>query len=561
MSSLVGCLRSLLPVLMALATGVQAEAPRQAAVASAHPLATRAGIEVLAHGGNAFDAAIAVATTLAVVEPYSAGLGGGGFWLLHEAESGRDVMIDSRERAPLAASRDMYLDASGAVVEGASVTGPLAAGIPGVVAAIDHLAGHYARLPLKTTLAPAIRLAREGFPVDEHYRKMARFRLQDLRRDDTASALFLQGGEVPEPGYRIVQTDLAETLQAIAGQGKKAFYQGALARQMVAAVRRQGGIWQLRDLLDYTVVERQPVTVSYRGVELTSAALPSSGGLVLAEMLDMLSAFDLQALSPAQRVHTLVEVMRRAYRDRAEYMGDTDYVAVPVAFLRSKQHIEAMTSSIQSSKATPSHALKPVAQPSGAGADTTHFSIVDAAGNRVSATLSINYPFGACFVAGSSGVLLNDEMDDFSIKPGQPNVYGLVGASANAIEPGKRMLSSMSPGFIESRDRVAVVGTPGGSRIITMLLHAILAFVDGQSAVAMVDQPRFHHQYLPDVVFFEQGAIEPPVQSGLAGMGHRLEAVSDYGNMHVVIVDKASGRVEAASDRRGVGAAMVLPER
>ena len=553
---------ALLPVLLALtslaAPPARAREPARVAVASAHPLATRAGIAIMRQGGNAFDAAIAVAAVLAVVEPYSSGIGGGGFWLLHRAGHARDIMLDGRERAPLRARRDMYLDAKGQVRKGASITGSLAAGIPGVPAALAHLAGHYGRLPLAASLRAAIELAGNGFEADPYYLKMARFRLADMQADAETARIFLADGQLPAIGQRIVQKDLAKTLRRLAEKGYRGFYEGETALRLVHAVRKHGGIWTMKDLATYEVVERDPVVAYYQGMKLTSAALPSSGGLVLAEMLNILSQFDLEGLSRARRVHLIVEAMRRAYRDRAEYMGDADHVLVPEDYLLSEAYALELAGSIDRDEATRSERLRPVyASPSG-GNDTTHYSIIDAEGNRVSATLSINYPFGACFVAAGTGVLLNDEMDDFSIKPGTPNVYGLVGNEANAIAPGKRPLSSMSPSFAETRDRLAIVGTPGGSRIITMVLNAVLEFFNGGNARSMVALRRFHHQYLPDSLFYEPGAFSPAVADELTLMGHHLAPLKDtYGNMQVIVQDKRSGALQAASDPRGIGKAEV----
>ncbi len=534
------------------------ERPPAAAVASAHPAATRAGVEILQAGGNAFDAAVAVSAALAVVEPYSSGLGGGGFWLLHRASDGHEVMIDGREKAPLAAHRDMYLDARGEPLAGASIDGPLAAGIPGEPAALVHIAGRYGRLPLARSLAPAIRLAREGFRVDEHYRRMAAFRLDALRGSPAAAGLFLLNNEVPPQGYLVRQPDLARTLQALAREGRAGFYEGDIARQLVREVRRYGGIWTLEDLRQYEVKERRPVTGSYRGWRVVSAAPPSSGGVVLLEMLNMLALRDLRAMSKAGKVHYLAEVMRRAYADRARWLGDADFVGMPLKRLLSGAYARELVKGIDMKKATASSRL-PSVRPE--GHDTTHFSILDGEGNRVAATLSINYPFGSGFVAGNTGVLLNDEMDDFSIKPGVANVYGLVGAEANAIEPGKRMLSSMTPTFIENDDHVAILGTPGGSRIITMVLLGLLEVVDGKDVRAWVRRPRFHHQYLPDVIQLEPGALDEDLKAALMNMGHRLDEKSrPWGNMQAVHWNRRAGKVEAASDPRGGGSAMVLPQ-
>ena len=531
--------------------------PPVAALASAHPLATQAGMDILESGGNAFDAAVAVSAALAVVEPYGSGIGGGGFWLLHREHDGFEVMVDGREKAPLAAHRNMYLDDDDNVVPGLSVNGALAAGIPGVPAALVHIARRYGRLPLQHNLAPAIRLAREGFEVDEIYRKMAQFRLAALQDDMEAANIFLHRDEVPAIGHRIVQQDLADTLIAIARFGDAGFYQGALARRLVEGVRAAGGIWSMQDLADYRIVEREPVRGEYHGLRITSAAPPSSGGIALVSMLNMLAEFPLQTLDNVTRTHLIIEAMRRAYRDRAEFLGDSDFVTVPLKRLSSRAHARQAGASIRLQRATPSTTLNGKAMETG-GLDTTHFSILDNAGNRVAATLSINYPFGACVVPPGTGVLLNDEMDDFSTKPGVPNVYGLVGADANAIEPGKRPLSSMSPTFVENEEGVAVLGTPGGSRIITMVLLGILDLADGNGPESWVSLPRYHHQYLPDVVQFEPGAFDAELQQELLARGHELKPLdSEYGNMQAIYWNKQTGQVLPASDPRGIGDAKV----
>ncbi len=533
----------------------------QAAIASAHPLATAAGIEILKQGGNAFDAAIAVTATLAVVEPYSSGIGGGGFYLLHEQGKNRDIMIDAREQAPGRADRDMYLDKDGNVIPGLSMDGALSAAIPGIPAALVHLAENYGALTLSQSLASAIKHAREGFAVDEYYQRMAGFRLVALQKNQAASDLFLQKGEVPELGYKIIQNDLADTLERIAEFGFSGFYENELAWKMVRDVRHNNGIWTIKDLATYELKERSPQRFIYKGMRLTTAALPSSGGLVIAEILQILGEYDLEKMSKSQRIHHIVEAMRRAYRDRAEYMGDPDFVDVPIDFLVSELHVKLLTKSINRRAATPSSSLKAVAQPDGNGTDTTHFSIVDKKGNRVSATLSINYPFGSCFVAKGTGVLLNDEMDDFSAKPGVPNAYGLVGSHANAIEPGKRMLSSMTPTMVETRNRIAVLGTPGGSRIITMVLLGILDFYDKKSADEIVNAGRYHHQYLPDEISYEAGRFDDDLVAELEELGHTVKQLGyEYGNMQVIIINKNTGEVDAASDERGVGSSQVITE-
>ena len=533
------------------------EKPPAGAVASAHPQATAAGMEILGAGGNAFDAAVAVSAALAVVEPYSSGIGGGGFWLLHRASDGKQIMIDGRERAPLAAQRDLYLDEQGDVLPRLSMDGALAAAVPGEPAALAHLAEKYGRLPLAKSLAPAIQLAETGFEVDAHYRRMAGFRQQVMQRYASSTKIFLRDGEVPAPGSVIRQADLAQTLRSLAGKGRNGFYAGDVADRLVAGVRAEGGIWTLEDLQQYTVVEREPVSFQYRDLRIVSAAPPSSGGVALATMLHILEGYDLARLDESDRTHVITEAMRRAYRDRAQYLGDPDFVAVPLQRLLHPWYADGLRASIRADRATPSASL-----PGGVkrveGADTSHFSILDGEGNRVAATLSINYPFGSGYVVPGTGVLLNDEMDDFSAKPGVPNAYGLVGAEANAIEPGKRPLSSMSPTFVERDQGVAVLGTPGGSRIISMVLLGILDLDEGHKPQSWVSLPRFHHQFLRDIIQYEPGAFSQPVLEALASKGHNLKPLNNsYGNMQAIYWDYENNRVEAASDPRGVGSAQV----
>lgn len=536
--------------------------PQDHAVASAHPLATRAGIDILSQGGNAFDAAVAVTACLAVVEPYASGLGGGGFWLLHTASDGRDIMLDGREVAPLAATRDMYLDDAGRPTR-ASVAGPLAAGIPGVPAALVHLSDRYGRLPLDRTLQAAIRHAREGVEVSTRYQRLATAVLDHLHETAGGTSVFLDQGSVPEPGYVLRQPQLARVLERIRDEGADGFYRGEVAALLVRGVQQAGGIWQMQDLAQYRVRERQPVSGTYASMKVTSAALPSSGGIVLVQMLNMLSLLDLSRMEVAQRTHALVEVMRRAYVDRARYLGDTDHVEVPVERLLSIQHATRMLADFSPKQASSSSTyLKEQAgsrdgEPA-EGRNTTHFSVIDREGNYVAATLSINYPFGSGFVPPGTGILLNNEMDDFSIKPGHANLYGLTGSRANAIEAGKRMLSSMSPAFLDDGERVAIFGTPGGSRIITMVLLAALEFARGGDADAMVSRPRFHHQFMPDRIEHEDGAFDAATLAALASLGHTLQATSrSYGDMHAVIWDRKTGHVTAASDPRGLGLAQV----
>lgn len=533
--------------------------PPEAAVATAHPLATEAARDILQRGGNAFDAAVAASAVLAVVEPYSSGIGGGGFWLLHRAEDGRQIMVDGRETAPLAADATMYLDADGNFQRRAALDGALAAAIPGAPAAWAHIAERYGQLPLTHSLAPAIRLAREGFAIEELYRQMVRFRLEALRADAAAAAIFLANGEIPPLGWQLRQPDLARTLEQLAQEGAAGFYRGPMAQRLVASVRAAGGIWTEQDLADYQVPERSPITSSYRGIRIVSAAPPSAGGISLVEMLNILSNYELQRLPPARRVHLIVEAMRRAYRDRAAYLGDADFVDIPLATLLDPAYARGLAQSIRPDRATPSEMLAPAVPDEPGAGDTSHFSILDAAGNRVAGTLTINYPFGAATVAGDTGVLLNNEMDDFAGALDEPNVYGLIGTAPNLIAPGKRPLSSMAPTFLETEDRIAVLGTPGGSRIITMVLLAILDFEQGLPPQDWVSRDRFHHQYLPDAIQLEPDSLDQKTRDELTAMGHALSVLNRrYGDMQAILWDKAAQRVQAAADPRGIGSAEVF---
>lgn len=535
--------------------------PSAAAIAAAHPLATAAGEQILKQGGNAFDAAVAITAALAVVEPSGSGIGGGGFYLLHEADKQRDIIIDAREKAPKAAHRDMYLDQHGKPIKGASINGPLAAGIPGIPAALEHLAKQYGKLPLKQSLAPAIRYAEQGFEISKSYQRKMNWRSKVIKRYPETAAIFLDDDEVPQAGWHLEQTDLAKTLTAIAQQGANGFYQGDVAKLLIDGVRAQGGIWTFADLANYQIIEREPIRFSYHDINVVSVPPPSSGGIALATMLNILEGFDLQNATPAQRIHLVTEAMRRAYRDRAEYLGDADFIQIPVEQLTHKRYAADLRASIRKDKATASHTL-PGAGLQQTGEDTTHFSVIDQHGNRVAATLSINLPYGSGYAPPGTGVLLNNEMDDFSIKPGTPNSYSLVGAEANAIEPEKRPLSSMSPTFLETSDRIAILGTPGGSRIITMVLHGILAFHEKTPVVNWVSQPRYHHQFLPDAIQFEKTAFSPEIQQNLTKLGHKLKARSrPYGDMQAILWDKTNNRVSAASDPRGIGSVSILDTR
>jgi gamma-glutamyltranspeptidase/glutathione hydrolase len=544
-------------LLAAAAPAALAREVREPAIASAHPLATAAGHEVFAAGGNAFDAAIAVAAALAVVEPYSSGLGGGGFFLLRRTLDGREVMLDARDAAPRDAGAGLYVDHQGRAIPGATTTGARAAAIPGTPAALDHLARYYARLPLAVSLAPALRLARHGFAVDPRYAEIAALRERLLGGQPASAAALLVEGRAPRPGQRLYQPDLAITLEAIAARGRDGFYAGPVAAELVASVRAAGGVWTAADLADYRVIEREPVRLDYRGLRITAAALPSSGGIVLAQALHILAGQPpADSRSPA-RAHLVAEALRRGFQDRALWLGDPDFVPVPVAKLVSRTHALARGADIRPDRATPS-ALLPAAAESAESPSTTHFSIVDADGNLVAATLTINTLFGSGFVAGRTGVLLNNLMDGFALPGRQPNVYGLIGGAANAIEPGKRPLSSMTPTFIDDERGTLVIGTPGGSRIISMLLLAILDHAQRPlvEIAPLLARPRYHHQYLPDRIEIEPGAFDADWIAALEARGHSVRAASRaWGNMQAVFIDRRTGTARAYNDPRGVGVA------
>ena len=455
------------------ATQVYADG-HKVAIASAHPLATAAGFEILDKGGNVFDAAVAVSAALAVVEPTGSGLGGGGYWLLHREKDGLETLIDGREKAPLAAHKAMYLDKDGKVIPKLSLDGALAAAIPGMPAGLVHLSEKYGKLPLAESLAPAIRYAQTGFAIGDRYLKLLKFRSELINQYPATAEIFLDNGKLPKPYSILRQPDLANTLTQLAESGRDGFYSGCVADKLVKGVKKAGGIWTKEDLESYQIVEREPIRGQYKGIKITSAAPSSSGGIVLIEALNILSGYDLQKTDEIIRKHLITEAMRRAYHDRTLYLGDADFIDIPVKRLLNEDYAAGLRSSIRTDKALPSDRLSGEIEQQPEGTNTTHFSIIDEEGNRVAATLSINFPFGSGFVAAGTGVVLNDEMDDFSTLPGVMNGYGLVGGVANAIAPGKRMLSSMTPTFLETDTQVAVLGTPGGSRIISMVLLAAL---------------------------------------------------------------------------------------
>jgi gamma-glutamyltranspeptidase/glutathione hydrolase len=532
------------------ADAAAAEKSGHAAIASAHKLATEAGFEVIAAGGNAFDAAVAVAAALSVVEPHSSGIGGGGLFLLHRASDGKDVMVDARETAPAAVDAKLYLDAHGKLDADKARNGPSAAAIPGEPAGLVWLAQHYGKLPLAKSFAPAIRIARAGFQPDERFLEGIGSRANVIGRYPGSAALYLDNGAVPKPGWVFKNPDIAKTFELIAAKGNEGFYHGEFAKRLVDGVNAVGGNWSLKDLADYQAKERTPLTINYRGWRIVTASPPSSGGVALAEMLNILGGYDLAKLDRVHRIHLMVEAMRRTYRDRATYLGDPDYVKMPLDELTSPLYAAGLRASIHPEKATPSDLLPGYLEP-GERTETSHFSIIDAEGNFVGGTQTVNLYLGDALVVPGTGFVMNDEMDDFALKAGAPNAFGLVGNDANAPKPGHRPLSSMTPTFVIGADRVAVIGTPGGSRIITMVLEGILAFIDGDLPQKVVSNPRFHHQYLPDVISAEKGAFTKEETRALEAMGHIVNDNNrPWGDMNVVSLDKKTGQLHAGADSR-----------
>ena len=536
--------------------------PPGVAIASAHALATDAGLEILREGGNAFDAAVAVSAALSVVEPVSSGLGGGGFFLLHDAKSGRDVFVDAREVAPQSATPARYLDANGELDRDKAENGAASAGIPGLPAGLVHVARKYGRLPLSKSLAPAIRLARDGFPVYPRLANEYANRKPVMERYAATRAVYLADGDAPEPGEILRQPDLARTLERIAAWGFDGFYRGPVAQALLASVKADGVDWTAAELAAYRVKEREPIRFRYRDWNMVTAPPPSSGGIALAEILKILEGWDLKALEPAQRIHYEVEAMRRAYRDRTLYLGDPDSVKIPVRLLTSDDYAAGLRASILPDKATPS-AMLPGTLPPRESVNTTHFSIMDAAGNLAAVTQTVNLAYGSGMVVGGAGFLLNDEMDDFALKPGTPNAFGVTGYDANAVAPGRRPLSSMSPTFMFGPDRIAVLGAKGGSRIITATMIGILGFDAGMDSPQVVALPRYHHQYLPDAISEEPGALADEVVAKLQAMGYRVDDYTDpLVLMHAVDWDRRDNAMHAGADPRnpvGEGKVVVSP--
>jgi len=514
----------LITCLGAYAASLPPVAARSGMVATAQHLATKVGVDVLKRGGNAVDAAVAVGYALGVVLPAAGNVGGGGFMTIHLAD-GRNAFIDFRETAPAAATANMYLDAHGNVAPGRSTKGYLAAGIPGNVAGFELALARYGTMRRGTLLAPAIRLARDGFVLTQGDVDLISIVARDLAEDPPSAAVFLRNGQPPRAGDRLVQKDLARTLEQVAKKGSAGFYAGPVADAIVAASARGGGIFVKEDLARYRPKERTPIECDYRGYRIVSAPPPSSGGVVLCEMLGVLEGYPLQewGFHSARALHFQIEAMRHAYVDRNSYLGDPEFVRNPVERLLDKQYAAKLRAAIDPAKAAASRDLKPGVAPH-EGVNTTHYSIVDKDGNAVAVTYTLNEWFGARVMPAGTGIILNDEMDDFTAKPGVANLYGLVQGEANAIAPGKRPLSSMSPTIVLKDGKpVLVIGTPGGSRIITVVLQVIVNTIDyGMDLQEAIDAPRIHQQWLPETTFVEPYALSPDTRRMLTDMGHQI---------------------------------------
>ena len=538
------------------AASVAPVAAEHGMVVSAQHLATQVGVDVLKKGGNAIDAAVAVGYALAVVYPAAGNLGGGGFMTLQLAD-GRTTFLDFREKAPLAATANMYLDASGNVVKGLSTHGYLAVGVPGSVAGFEAARVHYGTMGRAALLAPAIALAEKGFVLDQGDVDMLRSATADFRKDAPSAAIFLNRGEPFAPGQRLLQKDLAKTLRQVSQHGADGFYKGPVGHALVAASRAGNGILTQADLDQYTVREMPPVECDYRGYHIVSAAPPSSGGVVICEILNILEGYPLKDLGfrSAQAVHYQIEAMRHAYADRNSYLGDPDFVKNPLGRLLDKAYAARIRAAIDPAKAGVSQEIKPGVAPH-EGSNTTHYSIVDKDGNAVAVTYTLNDWFGAKVTAANTGVLLNNEMDDFTVKVGRPNLYGLVQGEANAIAPGKRPLSSMSPTIV-SRDGkpLIVVGTPGGSRIITAVLQTMINAIDyDMNAQEAVDMPRIHQQWLPDITNVEPYALSPDSRKILEAKGHNFGNAQPANHLAVIVIGAPSLTGKPVGNNRFYGA-------
>lgn len=534
---------------------------KQGMVTSAHPLASEVGLLMLQQGGNAVDAAVATTLAISVVEPFSAGIGGGGFLLLREGKTGVIKALDFRERAPLAATRNLYLDPQGKVRPQASTDGYLAVATPGTIAGLSEVHQRYGKLPWQQVVAPAIRLAEQGFPVSWRL-SQAIAAQKTLRQNPAARQIFTHNGQPLVPGERLIQRDLAKTLQAVA-KNPQSFYTGAVAQSIARDMATQQGLITLKDLQRYRPLWREPVCGNFAQARICSMPPPSSGGVHLLQMLNILGTEDWKALGwhHPDALHRLVEAMRIAYADRAEYLGDPDFVKVPVKALLSPAYAQQRRREIDLQKARPSSQVRAVdpatLQRYGQeSSDTSHLNVVDNQGNAVSLTFTINLGFGAGIVVPGTGIVLNNEMDDFAIAPNIPNAFGLVGRDANAIAPGKTPLSSMTPTIVTENGQLRlVVGSPGGSTIITTVLQVVLNVLvyemDAQRAIAA---PRLHHQWLPDRLRVEPFGLDPLTLAELQRRGHTIQQSSNWGNASA-IVQTADGWLQGAADPRGEGAA------
>ncbi|HUR90635.1 MAG TPA: gamma-glutamyltransferase [Ramlibacter sp.] len=525
-------------------------------VVTAQHIATHVGVDVLKKGGNAVDAAVAVGYALAVVYPAAGNLGGGGFMTIQLAD-GRKTFIDFREKAPLASRADMYLDKDGNVVKGASTSGHLAVGVPGSVAGMEYALAKYGTMKRGDVIAPSIVLADKGFVLEQGDVDLLRTATEAFRADAPTAKIFLDNGQPFNVGGRLVQKDLANTLREIARHGSDGFYKGRVGAAIVASSQQGKGILAQADLDQYKIRELAPIECDYRGFHIVSAPPPSSGGVVICEVLNVLEGYPLRDLGfrSAQAVHYQIEAMRHAYVDRNSYLGDPDFVKNPLDRLLDKKYAEKLRASIDPNKAAVSKELKPGVAPH-EGSNTTHYSIVDKMGNAVSVTYTLNDWFGARVTAAGTGVLLNDEMDDFTIKAGVPNLYGLVQGEQNKVEPGKRPLSSMSPTIVTKDGKpVMVVGTPGGSRIITAVLHTIINVIDYDMNIQeAVDATRFHQQWLPETTNIENFAISPDTRKALEGMGHKFAGPQPANHVAAILVGAPSLKGKPVENNRYYGA-------
>lgn len=553
---LVGCVWSLVVGSVANAASVTPVAAEKGMVVSAQHLATEVGVDILKHGGSAIDAAVAVGYALAVVYPAAGNLGGGGFMTIWFAD-GRKTFLDFREKAPRAATRDMYLDKDGNVIKGLSTTGWLAVGVPGTVSGLEYARKKYGTMTLKSLIEPAIKLAEDGFTLEQGDVDKLASETENLRRFPATTEIFLNKGQPFVAGQRLVQPDLAGTLRLIGKHGADGFYRGKTGAAIVRASRAGGGIIDQEDLDRYTTRELAPIECDYRSYHVISAPPPSSGGVAICEMLNILEEYPLRELGwgSAQALHYEIEAMRHAYADRSSLLGDPDFVGNPSQKLIDKGYAARIRDTIKPDRAGISGDIRQGVAPH-EGSNTTHFSIIDDAGNAVSMTYTLNDEFGAKVVASGTGVLMNDEMDDFTPNPGAANSYGSVQGDANAIVPGKAPRSSMAP-TIMTRDGkpVLILGTPGGRRIITTVLQTILNVVDFQMNIQeAVDVPRIHHQWLPDVTNMERYALSPDTRKVLESMGHRFENSEPANHVAAILVGAPSLGGKAVGQNRFYGA-------